>query len=144
AEGVARLRRLFAYTRPYRVRFVLALIALIIGAGLGLVPPAVIGSATDSAVLEKSLDNLDQWTLVLCAIFLAQAVFVFVRHFFMSWLGERVVADIRTQVYGHLMRMPVSFFRENRTGELLSRLSDDVTHLQSVIGQDVSIALRNI
>ncbi len=132
------------YVRPYRARFTFALIALVLGAAVSLVPPAVIGSATDSAVLEKSLDNLDQWTLILCGVFLAQAVFVFIRHFLMSWLGERMVADLRTEVYAHLMVMPVAYFRRNRTGELLSRLADDVTHLQSVVGQDISIFLRNI
>lgn len=143
-QGRQRLRRLFGYIKPYKGRFAVALVALACGAALGLVPPAVIGSATDSAVLEQSLENIDKWTLILCGVFFAQAVFVFIRHFLMSWLGERMVADLRTDVYAHLMFMPVSYFRRNRTGELLSRLADDVTHLQSIIGQDISIALRNI
>ena len=142
-EGIARFRRLFKYVRPYRGRFVVALIALFIGALLALLPPFVIGRATDGAVVAKSLDDLDKWSAILVSVFLVQSVFVFIRHYLMSWLGERVVADLRVEVYGHLMFMPVPYFRENRTGEILSRLADDVTKLQSVIGQDISIFLRN-
>jgi ABC transporter fused permease/ATP-binding protein len=81
---------------------------------------------------------------VLVAIFLAQAVFVFFRHYYMTWLGERVVTDLRVDLFRHLATMPQSYFHQTRTGELLSRLSDDVTRLQSTVGQDLSIFLRNI
>jgi ABC transporter fused permease/ATP-binding protein len=140
---VARFRRLLSYLRPYRVRFWIALVALVIGALLALLPPFLLGKATDVAVTVKSTEELNQWTLILVGVILVQAVFVIIRHFLMSWLGERVVADLRVEVYGHLMRMPVPFFRANRTGEILSRLADDVTKLQSVIGQDISILLRS-
>lgn len=143
-EGYARIGRLMGYVKPYRFRFYVAIIALVVGAIISLLPPLVIGRATDVAVIANDADDLDRWVKVLVAVFLIQAVVVFIRHYLMSWLGERVVADLRTRVYGHLMWMPVPFFRANRTGEILSRLADDVSKLQSVIGQDISIALRNV
>lgn len=82
-------------------------------------------------------------TSVLVVVFFAQSVFVFFRHYLMTWLGERVVADIRVAVFAHLSRMSQGFFHNTRTGELLSRLGDDVTRLQNTVGQDLSIALRN-
>ncbi len=72
------------------------------------------------------------------------AFIVFARHYLMSWVGERVVADLRLEVHRHLLTMTQRYFHQNRTGELLSRQSDDATRLQSVIGQDLSLALRNL
>ncbi len=139
-----RLARLFTYAKPYASRLAVALTCLLIAAGLGLIYPKYFGAAIDDAFTFKDDESLNQTTLLLVLVFAGQAVFVFWRHFLMSWVGERVVADLRQRVYRHLLTMPPSFFHQNRTGELLSRLSDDVTRLQGVIGEELSIALRNI
>ncbi len=137
------MRRLFALTRPYRLRLALAIVSLLGASGLGLVYPRYFGRVIDAAFTERSLEALDRSTLTLLAVFLAQAVFVFFRHYLMTWVGERVVADLRERIYGHLLVMSPGFFHRRRTGELLSRLSDDVTRLQQTVGEDLSIALRN-
>ncbi|MFV8750648.1 ABC transporter ATP-binding protein [Nannocystaceae bacterium ST9] len=139
-----RLARLFSYAKPYVPRLAIALTCLLIAAGLGLVYPKYFGAAIDDAFTFRDDASLNQTTLLLVFVFAGQAVFVFWRHYLMSWIGERVVADLRQVVYRHLLTMPPSFFHKNRTGELLSRLSDDVTRLHSVIGEELSIALRNI
>ena len=72
------------------------------------------------------------------------AVATYARFFFVTWVGERVVADIRNDVYRHMLHMHVGFFETMRTGELLSRVTTDTTLLQAVIGSSVSVALRNI
>ncbi len=138
-----RLRRVFALAWPYRRRLGLALGSLAIASGLGLLYPAYFGDVIDAAFSDKSLDSLDTSTTILLLVFLLQAVFVFFRHYLMSWVGERVVADLRVIVYRHLLVMPLGFFRRKRTGELLSRLSDDVARVQNTIGTDLSMALRN-
>lgn len=140
----ARLWRLFGYTSAYWGRLVIAIGALLVASGLGLIYPKYFGTAIDGAFTYRDYQSLDQTTLLLVAVFAIQAVFVFWRHYLMSWLGERVVADLREQVYRHLLTLPQSYYHRNRTGELLSRLADDVTRLQSVIGEELSIALRNI
>lgn len=139
-----RLLRLFRYTTPYVGRLVIAIGALLIAGGLGLVYPKFFGNAIDAAFTIRDEVQLKNTALLLIGIFAVQGVFVFIRHYLMSWLGERVVADLRVEVYEHLVTMPQTFFHKTRTGELLSRLGDDVTRLQDIIGQDLSMALRNI
>jgi ABC transporter fused permease/ATP-binding protein len=138
-----RLKRLWSYATPYWGRLLVALTALLVAGALGLAYPKVFGWAIDASFTHGDIEQLDETALLLVAIFLAQAIFVFFRHYLMSWLGERVVADIRVEVFRKLVTMPQSYFHRTRTGELLSRLGDDVTRLQDVVGQDLSIALRN-
>lgn len=142
--SVARLRRLLSYTRPYLGRLAIALFALFVAAAASLTYPNYFGEAIDAAVTAPSADNLDKTTGLLLLVVLIQAIFVFVRHYLMSWIGERVVADLRLELQSHLLRMSQAYFHRTRTGELMSRLSDDVTRLQSVVGQDISIFLRNL
>ena len=139
-----RLRRLFGYAGPYTWRLVVALVALAAASGLGLVYPWIFGQAVDAAFTTRSEAELRETTTFLVVVFAVQAIFTWVRHYFMSWVGERVVADLRMEVQRHLVRLPQSYFHKNRTGELLSRLSDDVTRLQDVVGQDLSMFLRNL
>ena len=139
----ARLRRLFRYVVPYRHRLALGLVCLAGGAVSGLVYPAFFGDVIDAAFTDKDLTALGDATLLLVAIFALQAVFVFFRHYLMTWVGLRVVVDLRVQVYGHLLRMSQRFFHERRSGELLSRIADDVSRLQSTVSEDLSMALRN-
>jgi ABC transporter fused permease/ATP-binding protein len=141
-----RVWRLLGYARPYRVQLGLALAALLLTVLGGLAVPwlfgDLLGEAFDSRIRDAS--NLDRTTLVLVGVIALQSVFVFVRHYLMSWVGERVVADLRVEVHRHLLAMTQRYFHDNRTGELLSRQSDDATRLQTVVGQDLSMALRNI
>ncbi|TPV94306.1 MAG: ATP-binding cassette domain-containing protein [Myxococcales bacterium FL481] len=139
-----RLLRLFGHSRPYHRRLAIALASLLITSGLGLAFPRFAGQAIDAAFTAGDIDELNEMTLVLVGIFLGQAVFVFFRHYLMSWVGERVVADLRTHVYARVVTMPQSFFHRERTGELLSRLTDDVSRLQDTVGQDLSLGLRNL
>jgi ABC transporter fused permease/ATP-binding protein len=139
-----RLVRLFRYTGPYKGRLGIALGALLVGAALGLVYPWYFGQLLGDAFAEQDATSLNRNTLVLVVVFAVGSVFVFIRHYLMSWVGERVVADLRREVHRHLLTMTQRYFHDNRTGELLSRQSDDATRLQAVIGQDLSLALRNI
>ena len=140
---VQRLRRLFGYVGPYRGRLVLAMVGLVGAGALGLVHPWVFGQVVDAAFTRADRATLDRTALFLVGIFLLQAGFVWLRHYWMSWLGERVVADLRIELQRHLLRMEPAWFHRHRTGELLSRLADDVSRLQDVVGQDLSILLRN-
>lgn len=144
ASVPARLRRLAPYVRPYQGRLVLALVGLV-GAGvLGLVHPWVFGRVVDAAFTAEDPAGLDQAALFLLGLFAVQSVFVWLRHYWMSWLGERVVADLRLELQRHLLTMDLDFFHRHRTGELLSRLADDVSRLQDLVGQDLSMLLRNV
>ena len=98
-KPVERLRRVFSYTRPYTGRLIAALVCLVIASGLGLVYPYYFGALAEAAFTnastadtEAAYRELGDSTVLLLAVFLAQAVFVFFRHYLMTWLGERVTA----------------------------------------------------
>jgi len=139
----ARARRLLGYAWPYRGRLLVALVCLTIGSGLGLLYPAYFGDVIDAAFKDKDVTALSQHSLTLVGIFAVQAVFVFFRHYMVSWVGERVVADLRVQLYRHLVTLSQTYFHQKRTGELLSRLAEDVGKVHGTVSSDVSMAARN-
>jgi ABC-type multidrug transport system fused ATPase/permease subunit len=81
--------------------------------------------------------------LGLIAVFVLQAAFIWIRHYLMSWLGERVVSDLRVRVFSKLLTLPPSWFHQRHTGEILSRLSSDVTVVDGLVGTELSLALRH-
>ncbi|MBP6109077.1 MAG: ATP-binding cassette domain-containing protein [Rhodocyclaceae bacterium] len=130
--------------RPYRLRIVIAVIALVIAAtsmlGVGQALRLVIDkgfSQGDPAWLDKAL-------LGMFGVIALLAAATWLRFYNVSWLGERVTADLRRKVFDHLLSLPPSWFEAGRTGDVISRLTSDTTQLESVIGSSMSIALRNL
>lgn len=139
-----RIRRLLGYAWPYRGRIAIALMCLAAGSGLGLLYPAFFGDVIDAAFTDRDVTALGDHTVALVGIFATQAIFVFFRHYLVSWVGERVVADLRVELYGHLVTLSQGYFHRRRTGELLSRLAEDVSKIHGTVSSDVSIAARNL
>ena len=128
---------------PYRRRVFIAAIALVIAAGtmlaVGQGLRAVIDkgfSAGDPAWLDRTLASMGGLIVLLAGA-------TYLRFYNVSWLGERVTADIRRRVFDHLLTLPPAWFEAGRTGEVISRLTADTTQLENVIGSSLSIALRN-
>ena len=136
------LLRLLSYTRPYRVRLAVALLSLLVAGALGLAFPQVVRMLIDAAFVERDSDKLNKLAVLLVGVFAAQAGFSFLRTYLLSYTGERIVADVRTQVYNHLTGLPVSFFANRRVGELTSRLASDVSVVQTVTTGSVTELLR--
>jgi ATP-binding cassette subfamily B protein len=134
---------LLRYLRPYRVRVVLALVALTFAAASTLVLPLAVRQMIDLGFSRANAEHIDRYFLLLFAVAAALAVFTAARFYLVTWLGERVVADIRCAVYAHVIRMSPTFFEVTRTGEVLSRLTTDTTLIQTVVGSSMSMALRN-
>jgi subfamily B ATP-binding cassette protein MsbA len=134
-------RRLLAFVRPYRSRLVLALIAIVVGSLLGLAGPYTLQFLIDAVFKQSDRQLLNRITLALIAIFAAQSVFYFVRGYLLSFIGERVMADLRLRLFEHLQSLSLSFFNERRTGELVSRLTNDVSTVRGVVTSDISTAL---
>ncbi len=134
--------RLLSYAKPYRLRLAVALLSLLISAGLGLAFPQFVRVIIDAAFVERNAHLLNQTTFLLIALFAGMAAFSFLRSYLLSYVGERVLADVRTQVYNHLTGLPVSFFAARRVGELTSRLSSDVGVLQSATTGSLTELLR--
>ncbi|MGH6720174.1 MAG: ABC transporter transmembrane domain-containing protein [Alphaproteobacteria bacterium] len=144
AASVVRLRPLFAYLRPYRGQVAGAIVALVVSAatvlaiGIGLRALVDEGfRAGDPAFLDHALIGLFGITVVL-------ALASYARFYLVSWIGERVVANLRRAVYDHVLALDVAWFETVKTGEILSRLTTDTTVLQVVVGSGLSMALRNV
>lgn len=140
---LAVLWRLTPLIRPHRGRFVLALITLFAASGITLVYPWAAKQAVDAGMSQTTTDKLDGIVVVLVAAFGVNAVLVWFRHYSMSWLGERVVADLRGMVFDRILTLPIGWFHERRSGELVGRLASDVTVVEGVVGSELSMALRN-
>jgi subfamily B ATP-binding cassette protein MsbA len=136
------LLRLLAYLKPYRWRIALALVALIIGNLMALAFPQLVRVLIDAAFLERNLSKLNTTLLIIIALFGVQAIFGFIRAYLLSYAGERIVADLRLQLYTHLIHLPLTFFDNRRTGELTSRLASDVTVIQSATTSSFTELLR--
>ena len=136
------LMRLLSYAKPYRVRLAIALLSLLVAGVLGLAFPQVVRMLIDAAFVERDSAKLNRLALLLVGVFAAQAGFSFLRTYLLSYAGERIVADVRTQVYNHLTRLPVAFFADRRVGELTSRLASDVSVVQTVTTGSVTELLR--
>jgi len=121
----------------------LAFLALSIAAGAMLALPLSVRKVIDQGFFEEHAKSINQHFLVLLGLVIIIAIFSATRFYLVMWLGERIVADIRTAVYRHIIRMDPTFFEVTRTGEVLSRLTTDTTLVQAVVGAGISIALRS-
>jgi subfamily B ATP-binding cassette protein MsbA len=136
-----RLRRLLGLLHPYTGRLILASLLLILSNGLGLVFPLVIRSLLDSILTQGDEALLTDVVGFLFVVFLAQMVVSSVEGYLVTALGERLTFDLRTLLFRHLQRLPLSFFDSRRTGELMSRVTNDVTVLQgSLTGNILPLA----
>ncbi len=137
------LLRLWPFIRPYRPRLLLALSVLLIAAAASLSLPVAIRLVIDEGFSRESAGAIDRYFIALFALAAVLAVFSAARFYLVSWLGERVVADVRNAVYRHVITLSPTFFEVTRSGEVLSRLTTDTTLVQSIAGVNLSITLRS-
>ncbi|KTC22802.1 ABC transporter ATP-binding protein [Pseudomonas putida] len=137
------LRLAWRFIRPYRKQAMAALLALVVTAGITLSMGQGIRLLVDQGFMTQSPHLLNQSIGLFMLLVLALAVGTFSRFYLVSWIGERCVADIRQQVFDHLVYLHPGFFESNRSSEIQSRLTTDTTLLQSVIGSSLSLFLRN-
>jgi ATP-binding cassette, subfamily B, bacterial len=137
------LARLARFLAPYRARFVVAGMALLVAAGCTLAVGQGLKFVIDRGFAAGDAAELDRALVALLGIIAAMAVATYVRFYNVSWIGERVTADLRERVFDHLLTLSPAFFEVTRTGEVISRLTNDTTMLDTVIGSSLSMALRN-
>ena len=143
SKKIGALRGLAPFVAPYRGMVVLASVALVITATVSLVLPLAVRRVIDG-FREGNLVLLDQYFAASMAIAALLAVGTGVRYYFVTRLGERVVADIRRALFDRVVGMSPAYFERLMTGEVLSRITTDTTLILSVIGSSVSVALRNV
>ncbi|MFD2204125.1 ABC transporter transmembrane domain-containing protein [Kiloniella antarctica] len=144
SKELKHLLLLWQFVRPYKLQIFGAMIALIVAAGTVLGLGRGLKALIDQGFSSGDSALLDQAVIVLFGVTVLLALASYSRYYLVSWIGERVVADIRTAVFSHIIKMSPAFFEVTRSGEILSRLTTDTTLLQVVVGSSFSIALRNI
>jgi ATP-binding cassette subfamily B protein len=146
--SLAAFKGLLPFLRPYKRQFGLAGIALVVAAGSTLAIPYAFKQMIDlgfgAAAGARSIQHVDATFLALFGVATVLALATAARFFTVSWLGERVTADIRSAVYRHVVSQSPEFFETTQTGEVLSRLTTDTTLIQAVVGTSISMALRNV
>lgn len=137
------LLKLGSYLLRYKPTLIAAACALIFTAGVTLAMGQGVKVLIDDGFVAGSVDKLNGAALFIVGIAALMAIGTYTRFYLVSWLGERVSADIRQAVFDHLITLHPSYFEENRSGEIMSRLTTDTTLLQTVIGSSASMALRS-
>ena len=138
------LRSLLPFLRPHVGTLLLALGALLVAAAAMLALPVALRNLIDEGMTAGSSETINRYFIAFLAAAAVFGVFAALRFYLVTWLGERVVADLRQAVYGRVIRMDPAFFEVTRTGEVLSRLTADTTLVQSIAGVNLSITLRSI
>jgi ATP-binding cassette subfamily B protein len=140
---IANLRIIWGFVARYKGHVAAALLALLVAAGATVAIPNAFKLIIDKG-FGSSGGDIGRWFEYLLLIIIVMAIATAFRFYFVSWLGERVVADVREAVQRNLLRLAPSFFEENRPSEIASRLTADTTIIEQVVGTTISVALRNV
>jgi ATP-binding cassette subfamily B protein len=139
------LTGLLPFLKPYRWALGLAAVFLLLAAGTTLAFPWALRQLIDQGLASgASPDQLAEHFMALLGVALALAVFSSLRYYAVSWLGERITTDVRNTVYAHVLSQSPAFFENTQSGEVLSRLTNDTTLVQTVVGSSFSMGLRNL
>jgi ATP-binding cassette subfamily B protein len=140
-NSLTRWLRDYRVLSRYRVQWILACLFLLLAAAATLAVPLAFRGVVDTGLTSDAIDLQFIYLLILAAVL---AVMTASRYYMMSWLGERVVADIRQRVFENVLRQSPRYFETLQTGEVLSRLTSDTTLVQTLVGSSISIALRSL
>jgi ATP-binding cassette subfamily B protein len=138
------LARIGRFIRPYRRQVVFAAIALVVAAAAVLAVGQGLKGVIDRGFSAGDAHELDRTLALMLGVVVVMAAATYTRFYFVSWIGERVTADLRSAVFGHLLKLPPGFFEVTRTGDAISRLINDTAMLDTVIGSSASMAIRNL
>ena len=144
ARSLSSLRVLVPFLARYRWHIAGAFVALLCSSAATLTVPWALRGMIDHGFNRADATRIGHYFLLLLLVAVVLGVATGVRYYFVTWIGERVIADIRRAVFDHVLRLSPVFFEQTRTGEVLSRLTADTTLIQTVIGSSASIALRNL
>src|ERR1700736_2283845 len=143
AKSLNPLRALVPFIKPYKAMMTGALGALLVATVAMLALPVALRQLIDHGLATKDASTVNQYFLGFLAAAVIFGAFAALRFYLVTWLGERVVADLRSAVYRRVVRMDPLFFETTRVGEVLSRLTTDTTLVQAISGVNLSIILRS-
>ncbi len=144
AKSLSPLRTLLPFLRPYRAMMVASLAALLAASAAMLILPVALRQLIDHGLAGKDSSTINLYFLGFLAAAVIYGAFAALRFYLVTWVGERVVADLRSAIYRRVVRMDMQFFEITRVGEVLSRLTTDTTLVQAISGVNLSIVLRSV
>lgn len=142
-HGIGPLRALVPFILQYPAMLLAAFMALVVATLATLTMPIAVRFMIDNGFSTADAGSIDRYFLALLMVAIVLGLASALRFYFVTWIGERVTADLRRAVYDHITRLSPSFFEVTRTGEVLSRLTADTTLIKTIVGSSASIALRN-
>jgi ATP-binding cassette subfamily B protein len=144
AKSLNPLRALLPFLRPYRGMMAAALVALLLASAAMLALPVALRQLIDHGIAAKDASKINLYFVGFLAAAVVYGVFAALRFYLVTWVGERVVADLRSAIYRRVVRMDPLFYETTRVGEVLSRLTTDTTLVQAIAGVNLSIVLRSV
>ena len=144
SKNLRPLLRLLPFLMKYRSRVAIAIIALLVASTATLIIPMAVRRVADFGFTTASAALVNRYFIAMLAVVFALAAGSAVRFYYVMWLGERVVADVRDALFSHLINLTPSFYETQKTGEVVSRLTADTTQIKSAFSSTASVALRNM
>ncbi len=138
------LLRILGYLKPYWLQFVFVFVAILLSAGIGLLPSIITGRVVDEALIGTDLRLLIQLLLMAFATLVVSQVIGVLENYINAWISQRIIFDMKNQMYDHLQRMPHSFFTSEKQGDIITRMNTDISGVSSVISGTLASIVSNI
>ncbi|MBQ6539804.1 MAG: ABC transporter ATP-binding protein, partial [Oscillospiraceae bacterium] len=136
--------RILSYLKPYWFQFILVFVAILLSAVVGLFPSIITGRIVDEALVGKDMKLLIQLLLLAFGTLAASQIIGVLESYINAWISQRIIFDMKNQMYDHLQHMPHSFFTTERQGDIITRMNTDISGVSSVISGTLSSAVSNI
>ena len=140
----ALLRRILSYLTPYRLQFALVFLTILVSAALGLLPSVITGRIVDEALTGTDLSLLLRLLVYAFLALTASQVISVLETYINAWIGQRIIFDMKNQMYRHLQHMPHAFFTTEKQGDIITRMNTDISGVSSVISGTLSSIVRNV
>ena len=140
----ALIRRILSYLLPYRLQFVLVFVTILVSAVLGLLPSIITGRIVDEALVGKNMALLVQLLILAFVTLSASQVISVLESYINSWISQRIIFDMKNQMYDHLQHMPHAFFTSEKQGDIITRMNTDISGVSTVISGTLSNIVSNI
>jgi len=138
------LLRILSYLKPYWLQFVFVFVAILLSAGIGLLPSIITGRVVDEALVGTDLKLLINLLLMAFATLVASQVIGVLENYINAWISQRIIFDMKNQMYDHLQHMPHSFFTSEKQGDIITRMNTDISGVSSVISGTLSSIVNNV
>ena len=138
------IKRILGYLKPYSLQFILVFVTILLSAVVGLFPSLITGKIVDDALVGKDLKLLVQLLIAaFCTLTVSQVIGI-AENYINAWISQRIICDMRNQMYGHLVNMPHAFFTTEKQGDITTRMDTDISGVSSVISGTLSSIVSNI